>query len=118
MRRKRTQGVRQLAQGLLARSEKTTGWIEAEAAFDEGVEMIRLAISADGHINEPGDLWNKNLPASMVAEGPRVEVRNGKIAMVVEGRVIRRLAEAPTTSSRRDCRHEPWNTYMPFSVVH
>jgi predicted TIM-barrel fold metal-dependent hydrolase len=57
--------------------------------------MIRLAISADGHINEPGDLWDKNLPASMVEAGPRVEVRDGKIAVVVEGRVIRRLAPAP-----------------------
>jgi len=57
--------------------------------------MIRLAISADGHINEPGDLWNENLPASLVKDGPRVEVHDGKIAMVVEGRVIRRLAPAP-----------------------
>lgn len=57
--------------------------------------MIRLAISADGHRNEPGDLWDKNLPASMVEAGPRVEVRDGKIAVVVEGRVIRRLAPAP-----------------------
>ena len=57
--------------------------------------MIRLAISADGHINEPGDLWSRQLSPSLVDAGPRVEVRDGKIAMVVEGRVIRRLAPAP-----------------------
>jgi predicted TIM-barrel fold metal-dependent hydrolase len=57
--------------------------------------MIRLALSADGHVSEPGDLWTRNLPAALVDDGPRVEVRGGKIAMVVEGRVIRRLAQAP-----------------------
>ena len=58
---------------------------------------VRLAISADGHINEPGDLWAKNLPSSMVDQGPRVQVRDGKIAMVVEGKLIRKLAPAPST---------------------
>ena len=45
--------------------------------------MIRLAISADGHVNEPGDLWSKNLPPQLVAKGPRVEVRDGKIFVQV-----------------------------------
>lgn len=58
---------------------------------------VRLTLSADGHINEPGDLWSLNLPRAMVDAGPRVQVRDGKIAMVVEGRVIRRLAPAPET---------------------
>lgn len=57
--------------------------------------MIRLAISADGHVNEPADLWTQNLTPSLVEDGPRFEVRDGMIATVVEGRVIRRLAEAP-----------------------
>ncbi len=57
--------------------------------------MIRLAISADGHVSEPVDLWSANLTPSLRDRGPRVEVRNGKIAMVVENRVIRKLAEAP-----------------------
>ncbi|MEO2168686.1 MAG: amidohydrolase family protein [bacterium] len=63
---------------------------------------IRLTISADGHINEPGDLWSRNLPAAMVDAGPRVEVRDGKIAMVVEGRVLRRLAIAPPEMKEGD----------------
>lgn len=57
--------------------------------------MIRLAISADGHVSEPADLWSANLPASLRGRGPRVEIREGKISMVVENRVIRKLAEAP-----------------------
>lgn len=57
--------------------------------------MIRLAISADGHVNEPGDLWTKTLPPLWVEQGPRVEVRDGMIAMIVEGRLIRKLAKAP-----------------------
>jgi predicted TIM-barrel fold metal-dependent hydrolase len=65
------------------------------APTQEELKMIRLALSADGHVNEPGDLWTRNLPPALVDAGPRVEVREGKIAMVVEGRVIRRLAEAP-----------------------
>ena len=58
---------------------------------------VRLTLSADGHINEPGDLWSLNLPRAMVDAGPRVQVRDGKIAMVVEGRVIRRLAMSYAT---------------------
>ena len=57
--------------------------------------MIRLALSADGHVSEPADLWSARLTPSLKDSGPRVEVRDGKIAMVVEDRVIRRLAEAP-----------------------
>ncbi len=56
--------------------------------------MIRLAISADGHVSEPADLWRANLPASLRDRGPRVEVHEGKISMVVENRVIRKLVEA------------------------
>ncbi len=57
--------------------------------------MIRLAISADGHVSEPADLWSANLPATLRDRGPRVEVREGKISMVVENKVIRKLVEAP-----------------------
>ena len=64
--------------------------------------MIRLAISADGHVNEPGDLWTKSLPSSMVEQGPRVEVRDGMISMIVEGRLIRKLAKAPPGLSDGD----------------
>ena len=57
--------------------------------------MIRLAISADGHVTEPADLWSTHLSSSLKERGPRVEVRDGKFSMVVENRLIRKLAEAP-----------------------
>ncbi|MDG2304984.1 MAG: amidohydrolase family protein [Candidatus Binatia bacterium] len=57
--------------------------------------MIRLAISADGHISEPADLWSANLTPSLREQGPRVEVREGMISMVVENRLLRKLAKAP-----------------------
>ena len=50
--------------------------------------MIRLAISADGHVNEPADLWTQNLTPSLVEDGPRFEVRDGMIATVVEGKLL------------------------------
>src|SRR5262249_25500056 len=34
--------------------------------------MQYKSISADGHINEPPDLWTKRLPASMKERGPRI----------------------------------------------
>ena len=67
-------------------------WPEKEARPQES-RMIRLAISADGHVNEPGDLWTRSLPSSMVEQGPRVEVRDGMISMIVESRLIRKLAK-------------------------
>jgi len=57
--------------------------------------MIRLAISADGHVSEPVDLWSANLPAALRERGPRAEVRNGMIGFVVENRLVRKLVEAP-----------------------
>lgn len=78
--------------------------------------MIRLAISADGHVSEPADLWSKNLPASLREAGPRVEVREGKICMVVEGRTIRKLAEAgPDMKEGTLANLEAWGENEPVS---
>ncbi len=52
---------------------------------------IPLAISADGHVLEPLDLWTTELPASLRARGPRVEQRDGAACFVVDDRVIRRF---------------------------
>jgi predicted TIM-barrel fold metal-dependent hydrolase len=60
-----------------------------------GTMPIRLAISADGHVSEPADLWSANLPRALRDRGPRVEVRDGWIALLVEGRLVRKLAQAP-----------------------
>ena len=62
----------------------------------EGVSaMIRLAISADGHVTEPLDLWATRLPAGMRERGPRLEERDGRLCFVVEERVIRKLPPRP-----------------------
>ncbi len=57
--------------------------------------MIRLAISADGHVTEPADLWSTHLPPSLRARGPRAEVRDGMIALMVENRLVRKMIDAP-----------------------
>ena len=71
--------------------------------------MIRLAISADGHVNEPGDLWRTSLPAALRERGPRMEVRDGMIAMVVEGRVIRKLV-GPKARAGAGPRRTGWSS--------
>ena len=63
--------------------------------------MIRLAISADGHVTEPLDLWTTRLPAGMRARGPRLEVREGRSCFVVENRVIRKLPPRPDAGADR-----------------
>ncbi len=57
--------------------------------------MIRLAISADGHVTGPADLWSENLPPSLRDKGPRAEVRDGMIALVVENKLVRKMVDAP-----------------------
>src|SRR5262249_7065794 len=75
--------------------------------------MIRLAISADGHVNEPADLWRSNLPGTLRDRAPRMEVRDGMVAMVVEDRVIRRLAKAPGLAEGTILGGESWGTNSP-----
>jgi predicted TIM-barrel fold metal-dependent hydrolase len=44
------------------------------------------AISADSHVNEPPDLWEKRLPADLRDRGPRcVELENGGQGWTMEG---------------------------------
>jgi predicted TIM-barrel fold metal-dependent hydrolase len=57
--------------------------------------MIRLALSADGHVTEPTDLWSKNLPPSLRDQGPRAEIRDGMVALVVEDHLVRKMIPAP-----------------------
>jgi len=50
--------------------------LTADAAAAEDIAMSQscrpLVVDADGHVCEPPDLWERNLPASMRARGPRV----------------------------------------------
>ena len=40
--------------------------------------MKRPLISADCHVTEPLDLWADKLPASLRADGPRIEFQGGR----------------------------------------
>ena len=42
-------------------------------------------ISADGHFNEPGDLWTERVPAAMKDRAPRIESFDEGDAWVIEG---------------------------------
>ena len=48
-----------------------------------------VVIDADGHVCEPVDLWEKNLPPSMRARGPRVRfsTESGTQQVLVEDHV-------------------------------
>ncbi len=63
--------------------------------------MIRLAISADCHVTEPADLWDRELPPSFRGRGPRLERRDGRACFAVEDRVVRKLPPAPADASLR-----------------
>jgi predicted TIM-barrel fold metal-dependent hydrolase len=54
--------------------------------------MIRLAISADGHVSEPVDLWERELPARMRERGPRIAREGERTALLVEDQVVRRFS--------------------------
>ena len=49
-----------------------------------GARRYRL-ISADGHFNEPGDLWTARVPAAMRDRAPRIEAFEEGDAWVIEG---------------------------------
>jgi predicted TIM-barrel fold metal-dependent hydrolase len=67
-------------------------------------------ISADSHVQEPPDLYER-LPEGLRARAPRKVERDGKTYIVVDGRKPRRidLAEARTTPDdrNREFRHDP-----------
>ncbi len=53
--------------------------------------MDHLLISSDSHVAEPLDLWTSHLPEEMRAQGPRVEMRDGTVCMMVEDTIIRKF---------------------------
>lgn len=53
--------------------------------------MDGLLISADSHVAEPLDLWTSHLPEDLRPLGPRIEMRDGAVCMMVEDTVIRRF---------------------------
>lgn len=59
-------------------------------------------ISSDSHLNEPLEIYRR-LPAPYRARAPRLEIRNGKRFMIVEGQPPRPL-EAPNPLSEDDKR--------------
>jgi predicted TIM-barrel fold metal-dependent hydrolase len=60
------------------------------------------AISSDSHLNEPLEIYER-LPAALRARAPRLELRNGKRFMIVEGQPPRPL-EAPNPLHEDDKR--------------
>lgn len=53
--------------------------------------MDGLLISADSHVAEPLDLWTSHLPEDLRPLGPRIEMRDGAVCMMVEETVVRRF---------------------------
>lgn len=56
---------------------------------------IRLAISADCHVNEPLGLWQDRLPNALRDRAPRVEQRGEYRVLLAEDQVIRRFRSPP-----------------------
>jgi predicted TIM-barrel fold metal-dependent hydrolase len=59
--------------------------------------MPRLLISADSHVMEPPDLWTRHLPQRLRAHGPRFEMHNGALCLMVEDRVVRNFSRLSQT---------------------
>lgn len=57
--------------------------------------MLDPLISADCHVNEPIDLWTRELPPSMRERGPRLEVRDDRLCFAVEDHVAYKLPRLP-----------------------
>ncbi len=53
--------------------------------------LTRPLISADNHVFEPVDLWQRRLPATFRDRGPRVAVENGWYVMAMDGMPSRKL---------------------------
>lgn len=64
--------------------------------------MARLLVSADCHVTEPRDLWERGLPPGLRSRGPRIEVRDNRVCLLVDGQVARRLPPLPSGVSLRD----------------
>jgi hypothetical protein len=55
------------------------------------MDMPWPIISADTDVAGPADLWQQHLPAALAHLGPRVEVHQGAVSLVVEERLVRRF---------------------------
>lgn len=54
--------------------------------------MGRFLISADSHVMEPLDLWTGHLPEHLRSQGPRIDLRDDVVCMMVEDTVVRRFS--------------------------
>jgi hypothetical protein len=60
-----------------------------------------VVIDADGHVCEPADLWEKNLPPGMRERGPRVRVSpTGVQQVLVEDWMDRSTSSSTPTRGR------------------
>lgn len=62
--------------------------------------MTRPLISADSHVTEPLDLWQKRLDARFREHAPRQEVRDGRMFLSMGGRVVFSLPREEAESGR------------------
>jgi predicted TIM-barrel fold metal-dependent hydrolase len=67
------------------------------------LQGIRV-IDADTHLSEPHDLWTRHAPASLRERVPRVIMRNGKRAWVIDGDIPIGTGEGaqPASAIRKD----------------
>jgi predicted TIM-barrel fold metal-dependent hydrolase len=68
---------------------------------------MSLVNSADSHVLEPMDLWQRELPASMRARGPVTETVDEREVVYVDGKVVRRDPVAFMEAIRPPGAHDP-----------
>ncbi len=69
--------------------------------------MTSLVNSADSHVLEPVDLWQRELPPSMRDRGPVTETTDGREIVYVDGTVVRRDPVAFMEAIRPPGAHDP-----------
>jgi predicted TIM-barrel fold metal-dependent hydrolase len=69
--------------------------------------MVGLVNSADSHVLEPVDLWQRELPPSMRDRGPVTETADGREIVYVDGTVVRRDPVAFMEAIRPPGAHDP-----------
>ncbi|MEX2650178.1 MAG: amidohydrolase family protein [Alphaproteobacteria bacterium] len=73
--------------------------------------MKNLVISADSHVQEPPEVYGERLPKHLRHRAPRVEERDGKRYLIVDGKRPRRLdvakARENEADQEREFRHDP-----------
>ena len=66
-----------------------------------------LVNSADSHVLEPVDLWQRELPAAMRDRGPVTEVVDEREIVYIDGKVVRRDPVAFMEAIRPPGAHDP-----------